>query len=97
MTTAKELRAYSEWAGRPPVLEIAADMLVLQAEEIAAYAELRSQDIKQFADLAGKYAAQQKRIAQLEAALGEISWSNDGKWQSSRADAALNPTGDCYD
>ena len=27
----------------------------------------------------------------LRVALGEIAWSNDSKWQSDRADAALNP------
>ena len=29
------------------------------------------------------------RIEKLEAALGEIEWSNDSKWQSDRARAAL--------
>jgi len=31
----------------------------------------------------------QARIERLEKALGEIAWSNDSKWQSDRANAAL--------
>ena len=31
----------------------------------------------------------QARIERLEQALGEITWSNDSKWQSDRAKAAL--------
>jgi len=31
----------------------------------------------------------QARIKRLETALGEIAWSNDSKWQSDRANAAL--------
>jgi len=31
----------------------------------------------------------QARIKRLETALGEIAWSNDSKWHSDRANAAL--------
>lgn len=31
----------------------------------------------------------QARIKRMETALGEIAWSNDSKWHSDRANAAL--------
>ena len=40
--------------------------------------------------LTAETAALRERVKVLEDALGEISWSNNSKWQSDRADAALN-------
>jgi len=55
------------------------DMLARALEQIESDIATAEQDSRQ----------KQARIERLKAALGEIAWSNDSKWQSDRANAAL--------
>lgn len=55
------------------------DMLARALEQIESDLATAKQDSRQ----------KQARIERLEKALGEIAWSNDSKWQTDRAHAAL--------
>lgn len=61
---------------------------LVDAQRQAAEAQ-RLKSEQEVARLVSENEAQAAEIARLQRALGEIAWSNDSKWQSDRADAAL--------